>query len=139
MFIFVLLLSLLSVVCTTNHKSFALDRSVEKTFIVSVYVDEFSIICNAKKSIFLIFKGRECVEVNDSMCMCVNGDKIEKSECADHLVHRISTNDKSAIANFWMYFNMFMFDFGHTYSFVKSKLFKKYCCSFYGAPLWFLY
>ena len=25
-----------------------------------------------------------------------------------------------------------------TYSFVKCKLFKQYCCSFYGAPLWIL-
>ncbi len=37
--------------------------------------------------------------------MCGNGDKIEKSECADHLGHRISTADKrsmckSAIASF---------------------------------------
>ncbi len=32
-----------------------------------------------------------------------------------------------------------MCDFGHTYSFVKSKLFKMYCYSLYDAPLWFLY
>ncbi len=74
--------------------------------------------------------------------MCVNGDTIEKSECADHLGHRISTNDnesmcKSAIASFWKYFNMFICDFGHTNSFVESKLFKIYCCSFYGAILGF--
>ncbi len=74
--------------------------------------------------------------------MCVNGNKIEKSECADHLGHRIFTNDnesmcKPVIACFLMYFNMFMCDCGHTYSFVKSKLFKMSCCSFCGAPLWF--
>ncbi len=34
---------------------------------------------------------------------------------------------------------MSMCDFGQTYYFVKSKLFKIYCCSFYGAPLWLLY
>ncbi len=67
--------------------------------------DEFSITFNAKKGVFLLFKGRECVEANSSICMCVNGDKIEKSECADHLGHRISTNDnesmcKAAIASF---------------------------------------
>ncbi len=76
--------------------------------------------------------------------MYVSGDNIGKSECGGHLGHRISTNDneskcKSAIASFWKYFNMFMCDFGHTYSFVKSKLFTIYCCSFYGAPLWLLY
>ncbi len=95
-----------------------------------------------KKSIFLVFRDIECVEANASICMYVNGDKIEKNECADHLGHRIFTNDnesmcKSAIASFLKYFNMFMYDFGDTYSFVKSKLFEIYCCSFYGAPLWF--
>ncbi len=82
-------------------------------------------------SIFIAFKGRECEEANDSICICVNGDKIEKCKCADHLGHRISINDnesmcKSAIASFRKYFNMSMCDFGHTYSFVKSKLFKIY-------------
>ncbi len=102
-----------------------------------VYVFEFSITFKAKKSIFLVFKGRECEEANASICMCVNGDTIEKSECANHIGHRISTNDnesmcKSAIASFWKYFNMFMCDYGHRYSFVKSKLFKIYCYSFHG-------
>ncbi len=90
-----------------------------------------------KKSIFLVFKGRGCEEANVSICVWVNGDKIEKGECDDH---RLSTIDnesmcKSAIASFWTYFNMFMCDFCHTYAFVKCKLFKIYCCSFYGAPL----
>ena len=31
---------------------------------------------------------------------------------------------------------MFMGDFGHTKTAVKFKLFKQYCCSYYGAPLW---
>ncbi len=30
-----------------------------------------------------------------------------------------------------------MSDFGHIYSFLKGQLFKQYCCSFYGAPLWY--
>ncbi len=29
--------------------------------------------------------------------MYVNRDKTEKSECADHLCHRISTNDNASI------------------------------------------
>ncbi len=91
-----------------------------------------------------MFKSRECVEANASICMYANGNKIEKSEYADHLGHRISTNDKesmckSAIASFWMYFNMFMCDVDHTYSFVKHKLFKMHCYSFYSTPLWCLY
>ncbi len=62
--------------------------------------------------------------------MYVNEDKIEKGQCTDHLGHRISINDNES---------MFMYDCGHKYSFVKSKLFKIYCCNFDGAPLWFLY
>ncbi len=83
------------------------------TGICKLYTYEFSITFNAKKCLFLVFKGREYVEANTSICMYVNGDKIEKSECADHLGHRISTNDnesmcKFAIVSFWKYFNMFM-------------------------------
>ena len=33
---------------------------------------------------------------------------------------------------------MFMDDFGHIKTAVKCKLFKQYCCSYYGAPLWVL-
>ena len=29
-----------------------------------------------------------------------------------------------------------MGDFGHIKTTVKSKLFKQYCCYYYGAPLW---
>ncbi len=66
----------------------------------------------------LVVIGRECVEGNASSIVGVNRGPIEKSECADHLGHRISTNDKesvckTAIASFWMYFNMFIGDFGH--------------------------
>ena len=31
---------------------------------------------------------------------------------------------------------MFMADFGHIKTNVKCNLFKQYCCSYYGAPLW---
>ena len=31
---------------------------------------------------------------------------------------------------------MFMGDYGHIKTAVKCKLFKQYCCSYYGAPLW---
>ncbi len=31
-----------------------------------------------------------------------------------------------------------MSDFGHIYSFLKGQLFRLYCCSFHGAPLWYL-
>ncbi len=43
---------------------------------------------------------------------------------------------KAAESCFWKSFNLFMANFNQSYSIVKNKLFKQYCCSFYGAPLW---
>ncbi len=65
--------------------------------IYEVYADEFSVLFNAKTSIFHVFKGRECVEANASMCTCVNEGKIEKGECVGHLGHGISANAKECI------------------------------------------
>ena len=48
--------------------------------------------------------------------MYVNGDRIVKSDCADHFGHKVSTKDKYAMCksetgNFWKSFNMLMCDF----------------------------
>ncbi len=71
----------------------------------------------------------------------VNGEKVEEVTTAYHLSHRLSTTDKTniitaAVSNFWKSFNLFMANFGCCHSVVKNKLFKQYCCFFYGAPLW---
>ncbi len=52
-------------ICTTKKKSLNI-----LTAICEVYADEFSITSNARKSIFLVFKGGECVEANSSMYVC---------------------------------------------------------------------
>ncbi len=62
---------------------------------------------------------------------------------ANHLGHTTSVSDKDsiisgAIASFWKAFNLLMSDFGGLYSIIKCKLFKQYCCSFYGSNLWLL-
>ncbi len=62
---------------------------------------------------------------------------------ANHLGHTTSVSDKDsmisgAIASFWKVFNLLMSDFGGLYSFIKCKLFKQYCCSFYGSSVWLL-
>ncbi len=59
---------------------------------------------------------------------------------ANHLGHTTSVSVKDsrisgAIASFWKAFNLLMSDFGGLYSFIKCKLFKQYCCSFYGSNL----
>ena len=42
----------------------------------------------------------------------------------------------AANSQFWRSFNIFKADFGHIKSSLQCTLFKQYCCSFYGAPLW---
>ncbi len=61
----------------------------------------------------------------------VNLNTIHSNGIADHLDHRTS-------ASFWKVFNLLMSDFGGLYSFIKCKLFKESCCSFYGSKLWIL-
>ena len=105
------------------------------------YANEFNIKFNGTKSQLLLFKGRQCNTTNRGIL--VNGLSLKLSNKAIHLGHHISTCDSDYIvtaakAKFWKFFNIFIADYGHIYSFFKSKLFTQYCCSFYGAPLWAL-
>ncbi len=43
----------------------------------------------------------------------------------------------TAKASVWCILNLFVSDFGNIYSFTKGQLFRQYCYSFYGAPLWY--
>ena len=38
--------------------------------------------------------------------------------------------------SFGKVFNIFRSNFGHIYSSLQCRLFKQYCCSFYGSPIW---
>ncbi len=105
------------------------------------YASEFNIKFNGSKSRLLLFKGRQCKGSN--MHLYVSGTALQCVVSVADLGHNVSSNDQDSMVNaakasFWRSFNSFMSDFGHIYSFLKSKLFKQYCCSFYGAPLWYL-
>jgi hypothetical protein len=107
--------------------------------ICEMYAAEYDIKFNGSKSRYMVYKGRECTVYNTDIY--VNCDKVECVTSADHLGHRLSTVDKNsmvntAISHFWRSFNLFMANFGHSYALVKNQLFKQYCCSYYGAPLW---
>ncbi len=87
----------------------------------------------------MVYKGRNCVVHHKDVF--VNGEKVECVVTVDHLGHRLSTVDKSnmitsAESSFWKSFNLFMANFSQSYSIVKNKFLKQYCCSFYGALLW---
>lgn len=104
------------------------------------YANDYDITFNGSKTLFLIFKGRECPNV-ETCHITVNHVNITNVNAAPHLGHQLDANNKESIvqaakAHFWSSFNLLRADFGHVKSFVQCKLFKQYCCSFYGAAIW---
>ena len=59
-----------------------------------------------------------------------------------HLGHRLVSSDtdasivKHAVGSFWGSYNSMISDFGRIRPDILCKIFKSYCCSFYGAPFW---
>ena len=103
------------------------------------YADDYCVKFNSAKSMYLVFRGRKCKP--DNRTVVFNGTELQSVQDAVHMDHRVSTFNKDnvvddGIAEFWRGYNMFMGDFGHIKTAVKCKLFKQYCCSYYGAPLW---
>ena len=103
------------------------------------YASEFDILFNGSKSKLLFFKGRFSNGMESGTM--VNGEIVNISDNAVHLGHTISSSERESISltaksSFWKSFNSFISNFGHTYSFIKCSLFKQFCCSFYGSPLW---
>ncbi len=89
----------------------------------------------------MVFRGRDCQEV--TICeIIINNVPLNNANKAVDLGHTLSTETSSlvsaAIAQFWSSFNLLKADFGHIHPYVQCKLFKQYCCSLYGAPLWLL-
>ena len=87
---------------------------------------------------FLVFNGNG-YQVNNTSIV-VNGTELSNITSADRLGHRVSTMDKAcleadALCKFWKSNNLSMTDFRHIKTSVKCKLFKTYCCSFYGGAL----
>ena len=96
-------------------------------------------LLNGSKSKLLFFKGRLSNGMESGIM--VNGVLVNISDNTVHLGHTISSSDRESISltaksSFWKSFNSFISNFGHTYSFIKCSLFKQFCCSFYGSPLW---
>ncbi len=105
------------------------------------YAEEYNIKFNGSKSHLLLFKGRQCK--TSIKILRVNGVALLCVDSVMDLRHAVSSNDKDSMitaakARFWCAFDLFISDFGHIYSFLKGQLLRQYCCSFYGAPLWYL-
>ncbi len=124
-----------------DHTLIAPSRKALQTMIsiCEGYAADYDVIFNGPKSQFLIFKGKGC-QATDCQIV-VNNERLNTITSAVHLEHCISTLNKNSLidaagAQFWKSFNIFSADFGHIYPFLQCRLFTKYCCSFYGAPLW---
>ena len=109
--------------------------------ICEIFADQFDIKFNGAKCVYMVFGGRICK--CDNRTVMVNGAELHRVNATVHLGHHISTDDNdslvsAAIGQFWRGFNMFMADFSQIHSHIKCHLFKLYCCSYYGAPLWCL-
>ena len=84
------------------------------------------------KARLLIFKGIRFSSGMKSGVM-VNGEMVSISNNAVHLRHTISSSDRESVSltansRFFLSFNSFIPNFGHTYSFIKCSLFKQFCC-----------
>ncbi len=85
------------------------------------YGSEYNVAFNGNKSKLMFFKGREFVKPV-SVSVSVNGNTVECGTEADHLGHRVSSQNsdslvKSAINSFWRGFNLFAAEFAHSWFF----------------------
>ena len=105
------------------------------------YAAEFHIIFNQGKTKLLVFR---CASDSSLPEQSITVGLSTVSECCSelHLGHVLcpASLDKSlvtdAIGKYWGFYNSMVSDFGSTHPFIQCKLFKSYCCSFYGSPLW---
>ena len=73
--------------------------------ICELFSDDYDVLFNGPKSKFLIFQGRDCT-VNLDACITVNGNDVPRTNDADHLGHRISSESDDSLVeyatnNFW--------------------------------------
>ena len=107
--------------------------------IVMSFAKEYCMSFNGKKSQFLIFSNKLYPE--GSVTLKVDGTNLSNVSEAKYLGNIIHVGDENSMlraaeAKFWKMFNIFMADFGKLHTFVKLKLFKQYCCDYYGSVLW---
>lgn len=111
-------------------------------YICENYANDYNILFNGKKSQLLLFKGKGCTDKMGSLK--IFGETLKYCNNAVHLGHSISNDDsdfivKKSCSAFWKSFNIFISDFGHIHPVIQCQLFDKYCCSFYGSPIWLLH
>ncbi len=73
--------------------------------------------------------GGVAIQISKHLLNVYNITKVDKQIDGIYTVN-------AAKNSFWRYFNLFISDYGHIYSFKKKELFRQYCCSYHGSPLW---
>jgi len=101
---------------------------------------EYDVLFNSQKSHLIIYNTN--FNYQDIPPLKLNGEKLESKEVANHLGHPIGNTDtnNSAIGNavkdiVWRT-NFVMSKFGFCHCNVRSFMFRTYCTSYYGSPLW---
>ena len=122
--------------CTLNNMSQHLKAMIE---ICEEYAVEYNIKFNGQKSQFMTFTGRDCRKATGNITIC--GGAIQDTDEVIYLGVKLSNKDiykmvVPEVSQFWKSFNMLRADFGAIDSTIQCLLFKQYCCTFYGSPLW---
>ena len=110
------------------------------TGVCQMYSEQHDITFNSNKSQLITFSQNKnvynpVIHINNDVVPCVNYVK--------HLGHVLfrdifKRDHDRIISDFNVRVNMFKSDFGSLHRNIKSRLFKQYCCSFYGSQIYCL-
>ena len=106
--------------------------------ICNSFADMYDIKFNAKKSLGIKFGGQPVM----SEIVYLGKSRIEWVSSVRHLGNYVNSDmtDKTdcdmKCSSFIGYVNKLKVNFGYLQPFVLGNLFKTFCCSFYGSPLW---
>ncbi len=99
------------------------------------YAEEYHVIFNSTKSVLI------CYNVACQLELKLNNVVLERCDYAKHLGHYVGRdhdkiNIKYACGNLFSSMNLLLSRFGCIYSETKYVLFRTFCTSYYGCPLW---
>lgn len=99
------------------------------------YAEEYHVIFNSTKSVLI------CYNVDCQIELKLNNIMLERCDSAKHLGHYVGhdhdkINIKYACGKLFSSMNLLLSRFGGIYSETKYALFRTFCTSYYGCPLW---
>ena len=102
------------------------------------YSTKYDILFNPTKSQLITFSVKK---KSFAPTIIINNSTVPIVQSVKHLGHELSCNilksdSDRVISDFNMRINMFHLDFGSLQTEIKNRLFKQYCCSYYGTQLY---